>query len=383
MNCPACHSALAKKRYREIVLDVCPKCRGVWFDRRELSDFIDLYLQDHEDLPDSTIQLNKSVTSVAAVHEPRRPCPSCEEQLIKVNYAYDSNIIVDKCLSCNGVWVDRPELKQLAVYAKGNPKLTKMGASLAGYVAEVEQRRELTEAAQTLSRNAGILVCMPKIILPVGDDAGRRRFPAVTLGIILINVTVLVWMFVSFDDWSPVFAALGFVPKIIMTGQEHFRFITSIFLHGGVLHLFGNALFLWIFGDNVEDAFGHILFAAFYLLCGIAGALAFMLPHMASEIPGIGASGAISGVMGAYFVLYPQARVKTFVVFTVVAIPAYVYLGGWFAFQLLFTFLCGAYEPVGFSAHAGGFAAGIVIALCYKALRSRRAKTAQASPTSR
>lgn len=377
MNCPACDSILGTKVYHGMMLDVCPTCSGVWFDQRELGDFIDLYLENHEDLPDSAIELDKTVICAWKADEATRRCPGCRQPLKKLNYAYDSNIILDQCSSCNRTWVDGPEVKQLAIYAKGNPKLTKMGASIVKHVAETQQNHELTGAAQALGSTVGIWLFLPKIILPIGDDTKRRRFPAVTLGIVLINVAVLVWMFTSFDDWSPVFAALGFVPKIIMTGQEHFRFITAIFLHSGVLHLLSNSLFLLIFGDNVEDAFGHIRFAAFYLLCGVAGALAFLLPHMASEIPGIGASGAISGVMGAYFVLYPKARVRTFVIFTVISIRAYAFLGIWFAFQLLFCFMYGAHESIGFSAHAGGFAAGIAIALCYRMLKNLKARRAQ------
>jgi membrane associated rhomboid family serine protease/Zn-finger nucleic acid-binding protein len=374
MKCPGCDSALEQKTYHEIVVDACPACRGIWFDRSELVEFIHLFLEDHQDLSNSTIQLSKTITSTELLDEPSRCCPRCGAPLKKINYAYDSNIIVDKCTACDGMWVDRAEVKQLAVYTKGNPKLDKLGVSLAEHVTEQQDLRDMTEAAGTLTRNVGIWLFLPKIILPVGDDTERRTVPVVTLGIILTNIAVLLWMYFRWEDLATFFAVYGFVPQRIMAGEGMFTFLSAMFLHAGVLHLAANTLFLWIFGDNVEDAFGHFLFMGFYLACGICASLAFLLSHVGSNSPGLGASGAIGGVMGAYFVLYPHARVRTFVIFTVLKIPAYVYLGLWFLSQLLFAFLYGAHEPVGFSAHAGGFAAGIVLALLHKAVCRRLAK---------
>jgi len=358
-----------------MLVDACPACRGIWFDRSELVEFIHLFLEDHPDLPNSTIQLSKTITATGLLDEPCRCCPRCGVPLKKINYAYDSNIIVDKCVSCDGVWADGPEVKQLAVYTKGNPKLDKLGVSLVEHVTEQQDLRDITDAAGALRGNVGIWLFLPKIILPVGDDTERRTVPAVTLGIILTNIAILLWMYFRWEDFPTFFATYGFVPQRIMAGEGMFTFVSAMFLHAGVAHLAGNTLFLWIFGDNVEDAFGHFLFAGFYVACGICASLAFLLSHMGSSIPGLGASGAIGGVMGAYFVLYPRARVNTWVIYTVVRIPAYIYLGIWFLSQLFFTFLYRAYEPVGFSAHAGGFAAGILLALLLKAVRRRLAKT--------
>ncbi len=374
MKCPACSSHLERKKYHEIAVDTCPTCRGIWFDQNELVPFIHLFLEDHQDLPNSTIQLSKTITSIDRLNEPCRCCPRCEQPLKKINYAYDSNIIVDKCVSCDGVWADGPEVKQLAVYAKGNPKLDKLGVSLAEHVTEQQDLRDITDAAGTLTRNVGIWLFLPKIILPVGDDTERRTVPVVTLGIILTNVAVLLWMYFRWQDLPTFFAAYGFVPQRIMAGEGKFTFVSAMFLHAGVAHIAANTLFLWIFGDNVEDALGHFLFAGFYLACGICASLAFLLLHMDSNIPGLGASGAIGGVMGAYFVLYPRARVKTWLIYRVVTIPAYVYLGLWFISQLFWASLYRAHEPVGYSAHAGGFTAGIVLALLLKAMGGRGAR---------
>jgi membrane associated rhomboid family serine protease len=148
--------------------------------------------------------------------------------------------------------------------------------------------------------------------------------------------------------------------------------LTSMFIHGGLLHLLGNMVFLWIFGNNVEDATGHLRFLAFYLLCGVAAAAAHILASPRSTLPMVGASGAISGVLGAYFLLYPYARIVTLVFLgffaQTVAIPAFFFLGFWFVMQ----FLAGAASVgapgggVAWFAHVGGFVAGLVLLLFFK-----------------
>ncbi|MEM2865848.1 MAG: rhomboid family intramembrane serine protease [Candidatus Hadarchaeales archaeon] len=143
-----------------------------------------------------------------------------------------------------------------------------------------------------------------------------------------------------------------------------------MFLHGGFLHIGGNMLYLWIFGDNIEDAFGRKKFLIFYFLCGLAASFSHLLSNPSSTIPAIGASGAISGVLGAYLVLYPRARVLTAVMYfyfiRVVMVPALFFLGFWFVLQFLsasFLLVAGAPSGVAYWAHVGGFLAGVVMAL--------------------
>jgi membrane associated rhomboid family serine protease len=154
--------------------------------------------------------------------------------------------------------------------------------------------------------------------------------------------------------------------------REWFTPVTSMFLHGGWLHLLGNMWFLWLFGNNVEDSMGHFRYVAFYILCGLAAAAAQTVVNPDSAIPMVGASGAISGVMGAYIVLYPRVRVHMLVVLgffiTRIAVPAFLMLGYWFLLQLL-----GGLPTIGdekggvaFWAHAGGFIAGAILILVFK-----------------
>jgi membrane associated rhomboid family serine protease len=161
--------------------------------------------------------------------------------------------------------------------------------------------------------------------------------------------------------------------------------LTSMFLHGGWLHILGNMLYLWIFGDNVEDRLGHVRFAAFYLFCGAAAALAHVYINPGSKVPTIGASGAIAGVMGAYFVLYPRSRVLAliplFIIWEIVEVPAIFFLGLWFLMQFFAGVGSISDSPdsggVAFWAHIAGFAAG---SLAVVALRKPSADTGREPP---
>ena len=163
----------------------------------------------------------------------------------------------------------------------------------------------------------------------------------------------------------------GVLPASIAMVPAELTLLTSMFLHGGWWHLLGNMLYLWIFGNNIEDVLGIPLFILFYVLCGIAAAFAQALPDTASEVPMIGASGAISGVLGAYLLLYPHARVLVAVplglVITTLRVPAMLVLGLWFALQLLNNLLMDqSGGGVAWGAHVGGFVAGMVLIVLLK-----------------
>ncbi len=154
----------------------------------------------------------------------------------------------------------------------------------------------------------------------------------------------------------------------LVDGQgSYFTVISSMFMHGGWFHLLGNMWFMWIFGDNVEDAMGPVRFVIFYLLCGVAAAAAQTLADPASTVPMVGASGAIGGVMGAYALLYPRARILSFFVITTVSVPAFLMLGYWVLVQFLGSFQqSGGGGGVAFWAHIGGFIAGLALVLVFR-----------------
>jgi membrane associated rhomboid family serine protease len=225
-------------------------------------------------------------------------------------------------------------------------------------------------------------------MLPIRDDNPHFLSPLVTLG--LIGLNVLTWVTVQGFGLAP--GALedsvcmyGLIPAELLQvdvrgARQAFcplgpsswsDVVTSMFMHGGWGHILGNMWFLWIFGNNVEDSMGHVRFATFYLLCGVAAAACQLVADPVSTLPMVGASGAIGGVMGAYVVLYPRVRVHMLVMLgfyiTTIAVPAMWMLGYWFVVQLLGGWTSAAGEGgVAFWAHIGGFAAGAALVFVFR-----------------
>jgi len=211
-------------------------------------------------------------------------------------------------------------------------------------------------------------------MIPLRDINPRRRFPLMTVIFILLNVLVFVYelLLPSESALESMVFSWGLVPARLMQmdALAIATIFTSMFIHSGFMHIIGNMLYLWIFGDNIESALGSLRFTVFYLLCGVGAALGQVLIDPASEIPMVGASGAISGVMGAYLLLYPHAQVETLVFLgyfmRLVRMPAVVVLGMWIVMQLLSGLASlgtSASGGVAVFAHIGGFVTGLVLAL--------------------
>jgi membrane associated rhomboid family serine protease len=212
-------------------------------------------------------------------------------------------------------------------------------------------------------------------VIPIGDEnAGTVIKPIVNW--ILIGACIVVFVFEILlppGQLERLFFQYGVIPAEVSQFQDLYTLLTSMFLHGGWGHLIGNMLFLFIFGDNIEDAMGHASYLLFYLLCGIAAALTQVFLDPTSTIPVIGASGAISGVMGAYIVLFPHGRVRTIIFFgffgQVLLVPAWVMIGIWFGLQLLggFAAIGGGQEGgIAFWAHVGGLIAGALLVWLFR-----------------
>jgi len=225
-------------------------------------------------------------------------------------------------------------------------------------------------------------------MFPIGDDNSDRTItPFVNYVFIALNI--LVFVFLQGLGGNDAFSyAFSLVPKEITTGVDlsgvqivqdalgntgkvhlylsplpvYFNFLSSMFMHGGWAHLLGNLLFLWIFGDNIEDRLGHIRYVIFYLVCGFAAALGQIALDSGSVIPMLGASGAISGVLGGYILLFPHRRVKAFIFRFFTEVPAYVAIGLWIGYQLVLGYMT---DPgtggVAYGAHIGGFIAGLAL----------------------
>jgi membrane associated rhomboid family serine protease len=226
------------------------------------------------------------------------------------------------------------------------------------------------------------------MVLPLHDDNPTTTRPYVTVGIMVACTVVYVFQHLLMSQAGAVRVAymLGVVPAVL-TGRvpmpeelallpAYATVVTSMFLHGGFWHLAGNMLYLWIFGNNIEDAMGHVRFFIFYLLCGVAAVFAQVLPNPGSEVPMLGASGAISGVLGAYMLLYPRARVLLglpvgFLIVSLGRFPAVWVLMVWFAMQLVMGGLSLTRPPgtdggIAFGAHVGGFVAGLLLVMLFK-----------------
>jgi len=218
-------------------------------------------------------------------------------------------------------------------------------------------------------------------MIPISDDPPpRRSFPIVTLTLIAINIVVFLFE-LTVSNTDTLFRAAGVTPLEFSTGRDipppapynsyYLTLLTSMFLHGGFLHIGSNMLFLWIFGDNVEDRLGHLRYLLFYFVCGLGASAAHIYFNWGSPVPSVGASGAIAGVLAGYFVLFPKATVRTLLFLgpfiTMTRIPAIIMIGFWFVTQLLSGVAAlGQTEQtagVAFWAHIGGFIVGLPLVL--------------------
>ncbi len=242
------------------------------------------------------------------------------------------------------------------------------------------------------------------LFLPVSDDSPRRRVPAVTYGLVALCVLVFLWQLDQGARAQQAIAlAYGMVPAVLFGEAElprHLQLVpawatlvTSMFLHGGWLHLIGNMVYLWLFGRGVEGALGAARYLVFYLLCGIAAGLTQAIIDPASELPMLGASGAIAGTLGGYLVLYPRGNVVLFIWIIIlvrfVTVPAVLLLGLWFLMQLVSGLVAAPGEGgVAFWAHVGGFVLGALLVPVFRRpdvamLQPRRSRPFAAAPPRR
>ncbi|MBN1450519.1 MAG: rhomboid family intramembrane serine protease [Anaerolineales bacterium] len=214
-------------------------------------------------------------------------------------------------------------------------------------------------------------------MFPIGDDnTSRRTFPLVTYVLIVLNV---LFFLVELSGGDTFIMKWAFVPSRFQADPfgDFLTLFTAMFMHAGWVHLGGNMLYLWIFGDNVEDRFGHVLFTIFYLLCGLAATFAQLAFSLGSDVPNLGASGAIAGVLGAYILLFPQGRVKVLQGQRVVQAPALLVIGMWIVLQLFSGVgsIANASQTggVAYMAHIGGFLAGFVLTFLFRGTRKAQA----------
>jgi len=213
-------------------------------------------------------------------------------------------------------------------------------------------------------------------MFPIGDDnSARRTVPAVTYALIALNV---VFFFIELNGGNAFIMQWAFVPSRFLANPvgDFPTLFTSMFMHAGWVHLGGNMLYLWIFGDNVEDRFGHIQFAIFYLLCGLAATFAQLAFSMGSNVPNLGASGAVAGVLGAYILMFPQQLVRVLIGRVVTPVSAIIVIGLWIVLQFFSGIGSIANTAdtggVAYMAHIGGFIAGFALTFLLRGNSTRR-----------
>jgi membrane associated rhomboid family serine protease len=210
-------------------------------------------------------------------------------------------------------------------------------------------------------------------MIPYKDDNPTSTFPYLTIGIIILNIAVFLVQVTSRSKMQMITYDYGAIPHNLLTFESHqpvhptMTVFSSMFMHGGLFHLGGNMLYLWIFGNNIEDRLGHVRFIIFYLFCGIFAAYSHAITNPDSTIPMIGASGAVSGILGAYMLLFPRANVHTLLILgifiTTVKIPALIVIGFWVVIQLLNGIISSGLQNAGgvaWFAHLGGFLIGLL-----------------------
>lgn len=204
-------------------------------------------------------------------------------------------------------------------------------------------------------------------MIPLKDENPRTSFPYVTVGLIVLNIFVFLYQFFTGQRGQMFTYKFALIPYDVFHEPDlrvYFTFVSSMFLHGSLWHLLGNMLFLWVFGDNIEDVLGKIKYVIFYVVCGVLAGLIHALAFSNSQTMTLGASGAISGILGAYMLLFPRVKVLTlipiFFIIRFIWLPASFFLGIWFIYQLLYA-VSPSSHGIAFLAHIGGFLTGLVL----------------------
>jgi len=339
-------------------------CNGIWFTGKSFGVFRDTLrefdLSKIDFAPGFAVGRTEFISS----------CPRCEEVLSPFRYAYNSKVHLNRCEKCKGLWLPFPEFLNVLDLAKVGqdiaPHVTGVAKEMARIQAELDRDRRVTNAMKELKKPVSPLRAYGlyrfSILLPLYDNVERTVFPIATIALIGVSIVVFLAVVTS-GAYAEFNSALGLVPANFPSLGSVIPTFAHMFMHGGLVHLFMNMFFLWMFGDNVEERLGTKRYVIFYLFCGVVAALAQITSSPSSELPMVGASGAISGVLGAYLVLFPHATVTTLVAGTLVDLPTWVYFGLWFLLQFIFgmAFAGSDASHIAWWAHIGGFMAGLLV----------------------
>lgn len=333
LSCSHCHHHLLEPiHYENIEIDACMHCGGLWFDRNELDQVVRAYDPNYQEEPIIKTLGQRIDTS-------SKKCPHCKELLVTYQFKQGSDLKIDICESCSGIWLDKGELDQAKI------------------------SNEIHEAEEIMQKETTWVhwVFQFFLHLPVEFNIKPRKFPLITVMLIVLNA-LLILPIINPPFLQNIWSQWGLIPEAIGSLNWFVTLLTHQFLHGGLGHLIGNMYFLYILGDNVEDAMGRIMFPLFYLFCGLVAGITHVLYELSfgglSSAPLVGASGAISGVMAAYIYFFRKAKL-TFMLFVFqYKFSPIWYFGIWIATNVLYLII--GVPHVSWAAHLGGFTAGLV-----------------------
>lgn len=352
MDCPACANPLHQVRIEDAHYHCCRTCHGIWTDAGLLPAII------RHAAPSNA--LRKRAQSPTRT----RRCPACHGKMEQSIYSFDSGIVIDACPRCNGIWLDAHEAEQIAAYLGADDPREPAAQALC------------QEVRQTHALHAGLDVdtAWPSFMvsqLPLPDADALAQRPWVLFALVLANLAVMAAFTYSGPDPAPFFKAFGADGIGIITGRRFFTLGTYLFVHANALHLIGNMLFLLACGPAVENEIGHARFAGLFFLLGALS----LVPELGRNVLAIGASGAISGLMGFCFTALPLRRIWVATWRGPLELPMLYVFGSWLVVQVFyahFLSLAGTATNIGFSAHLAGFAAGLLLGLVHR--RNRRAE---------
>ena len=363
--CPRCKAPLSPVREGGDTLGICSRCRGLLVHIR--------YLQ--KELHAEPASFLRPLRSRGRSVE----CSRCHRGMLPHETVGGSPIVIDYCAGCSLFWLDRAELPALRMIASrlgGSPVVVRDVPEDDPEGPDPEDfamPKSLAIGVNDGSMGEFFFALLSGI--PVERWVAAARTPLWTYGLIAVNVAVMVWVWATGADIAALALRFGAIPRELIAGADLATTLSYPFLHADVFHLAGNIYFLWVFGDNVEDAFGRLAFPLFYVVAGTGAIFAQALAYPSAGIPVIGASGAVSGLMGAYLVLYPAARMRVRVFWNVLELPCAFYILFWVGLQLLLMVF--GIPGVAFVAHLGGAAVGVAAGFMYRArvlprLRRRR-----------
>ncbi len=366
LECPDCQILMTPFSCQNVVIDKCDACDGIWFDHQEFGIF--KRTLDAHDL--SKIEsIDKPVVADAiCISE----CPRCREVLVDIDYNYNSGIKINKCVKCRGLWLPIYQTLNLIELAKISQAI---GPDVRGIAKEsLVHHEQMIRAKAAAKIGKQLNQNVPRMhyywmrylpfILPLYDENPRGIFPLASIGLISINFVVFLSMTLSDTQTAEIYKSYALQAGEVFQLQSLHTLFTSVFMHAGFLHLLGNMFFLWTFGDNIEEKLGTSKYLLFFLFTGLVAGVSQVSVNPESMVPILGASGAVSGIMGAYVVLFPHVNIKTLVLGYIVDFPTWCYLGLWFGLQLLWAAIDSGSDGggVGWFAHIGGFMCGFAIA---------------------